>query len=137
MPHREHWHRQSIRRGLVAIQSGLWSSPVTFRLLWVSRRAYDLLKSELEHAQTEQHAIRLDCARQINAANEQCNRAINEAREAIAETRKGLESAIEMSRLASKALFGGVSDEPASASSRIANDREETIRRRNEAMGRR
>ncbi len=97
------------------------------RLPFVSRHAFDLLSNELERAHLLAEKAQLDCQRQVNQAHQ-------ETREALSEARAAMREAVDMTRVASKALFGSNTEEQAGVRSSVGgNDREIARKRRIEA----
>lgn len=79
-----------------------------WRLPWVSRLAFEQATARAEAAERLVDSVRLDANRQIAHAFEQSTRSIDQARAAIIDARAAMRDAIEMSKTASKVMFGGV-----------------------------
>lgn len=103
-----------------------------FKSWFVSRAAFEQAIRRAEVAEALVESTRTDSLRQINFAYEQSNKSIEQAREAIRDARAAMNQAIDMSKTASKVLFGGVTDTVSESTSVSANDALVARRRREE-----
>lgn len=76
---------------------------------------------------------RTDCRRQIAHAFEQSSKSIDQARAAIIDARAAMRDAIEMSKMAAKAIFPTITEDDGSKPGTVgANDRQAAIKAREE-----